>query len=465
MGLLTTDAWRQLSPAEKEALVGKLREAVQYGPTVPWECDDPSCSGQPHAGVPGPHARPDQRPPGGDWLTWLLLGGRGSGKTRTGVGWVYNYGIQLHPRGALVAPTAGDGRDVMVEGESGLLAKAPRGQLPRYEPSKRRVTFRNGAIATVYSADEPDRLRGPQHGWAWCDELAAWSRLQDAWDMLLFGMRLGPHPRIVATTTPKPKPLVRKLVKDPTCHVTASSTYANLANLAPSFRDSVLQRYEGTRLGQQELMGQLLVDTPGALWKWDQFERPGFRLDPGSEDTAARLAACHRGVVGVDPAVTSDEGSDGTGLVAVCTDGSTGYVLASKRVKETPYTAMRTAVDLALACDLDGIVVERNNGGDYLTALARQVVSDHPDRAAQQLRISTTWATRGKKVRAQPIAGLYEQQRIHHVGQHPALETELTEWSEEDSKADSPDLMDALVWGLTYLMGRPAAPPARAVAT
>lgn len=353
----------------------------------------------------------------------------------------------------------------MVEGESGILATAPPGQLPKYEPSKRRLTWPNGATASLYSADEPDRLRGPQHGWAWCDELAAWNRLQEAWDLFLMGMRLGSQPRIVATTTPRPRPVVRALVTDPTCHVTASSTYANLDNLAPTFREQVLRRYEGTRMGRQELLGELLLDTPGALWTWEQFDRPGFRLDPRLESTAEIVAALPTGCVAVDPAVTSTEDSDGSGIVAVAADAHRGVVLASREVRLSPLLTMRAAIDMALECDLDAVVVERNNGGDYLTAVARQVAAEHPDPRARALRITTVVATRGKAVRAQPVAGLYEQQKVQHLGTHPALEQQLTSWV-DDPRQPSPNLLDALVWAVTWLMvGRRNVAPARAVSS
>jgi phage terminase large subunit-like protein len=211
-------------------------------------------------------ARPAQLPPQGNWRIWLLLAGRGFGKTRTGAELIRaRVAASTARRLALVAPTAADARNVMVEGESGILAISPPWDRPRYEPSKRRLTWPNGAIATLYSADEPERLRGPQHDATWCDELASW-RYPEAWDMLMFGMRLGPDPRAVVTTTPRPTKLIRTLIADPTAVVTRGSTYENRANLAPAFLDQIIRKYEGTRLGRQEIEAELLDDVPGALW-------------------------------------------------------------------------------------------------------------------------------------------------------------------------------------------------------
>ncbi|MDP8915624.1 MAG: terminase family protein, partial [Pseudomonadota bacterium] len=220
-------------------------------------------------------ARPEQLAPEGDWRVWAYIAGRGAGKTRSGAEWVRAQVRSGRRRIALIAPTARDAREVMVEGESGLLSvcwegdRDARGALtgrPKYEPSRRRLTWANGAIATAYSADEPDRLRGPQHDAGWCDELAAWTYAQEAWDMFMFGLRLGDDPRAMVTTTPRPIPLVRSLLAEPTTAVTRGSTYSNRANLAPAFLSKIVARYEGTRLGRQELGGEILDDVPGALW-------------------------------------------------------------------------------------------------------------------------------------------------------------------------------------------------------
>ena len=218
-------------------------------------------------------ARPNQLPPPGDWRIWLILSGRGFGKSRAVNEWAIEQ-ARLHPRsrGALVAATAGDARDVVVEGESGILNIAPPGFVPRYEPSKRRLTFPNGSMATTFSADEPNRLRGPQFHWAICDELAAW-RFEATFDNLLMGLRLGRDPRLAISTTPRPIPLIRRLLNDPTCSITRGSTYENAANLAPAFLDAILSRYENTQLGRQEIDGQVLEVIDGALWRREWIEQ------------------------------------------------------------------------------------------------------------------------------------------------------------------------------------------------
>ena len=250
-------------------------------------------------------ARPKQLPPTGAWAVWLVLAGRGFGKSRTGAEWVRDMVETGKARRiALVGPTAADVRDVMIEGESGILAVCPPWNKPIYEPSKRRLTWPNGAIATAYSADEPERLRGPQHDAAWCDELCAW-RYPMAWDMLIFGLRLGDDPRCVVTTTPKPVKLVRDLVKDSTTTITTGSTYENEENLAEPFIKAVKKRYEGTRLGRQELHAEILDDNPGALWKRKQIEDLMVREHP----PLLRIA------VAVDPAVSANATSDETGIV------------------------------------------------------------------------------------------------------------------------------------------------------
>lgn len=263
-------------------------------------------------------ARPNQLPPPGDWRGWLLLAGRGFGKTRTGAEWVRAQIRGGKRRLALVAPTAADARDVMVEGESGILSVFPAREKPRYQPAVRRVIWPNGAMATLFSADEPERLRGPQHDGAWCDELGSW-RYPEAWDMLMFGLRLGLNPRVVITTTPRPTKLVRELVNDPGIFVTRGSTYDNRANLAPTFFSQIVRKYEGTRLGRQELEAELLEDVPGALWNHRM-------IDDARVRAAASLS---RVVVAVDPAVTSGEDSDETGIiVAGKDDDGAGYALA-----------------------------------------------------------------------------------------------------------------------------------------
>src|SRR5579864_5132031 len=258
------------------------------------------------------HPHPAQQPPSGGWRVWLLLAGRGFGKTRTGAEFV-RAAIEkgLARRVALVAPTALDARSVMVEGESGLLNIGPLDRRPEYEPSLHRLTWENGAVATTYSADEPDRLRGPQHDLAWCDELAAW-RYPAAWDMLMFGLRLGQDPRAIVTTTPRPIRLIRELLADPKVAVTRGRTLDNRANLAPAFLDQIVRRYEGTRLGRQELDAELLDDMPGALWQRGMIEATRTSAVP----------ALVRVVVAIDPAVASHTHADETGIVVAGRDAA-----------------------------------------------------------------------------------------------------------------------------------------------
>jgi predicted phage terminase large subunit-like protein len=376
-------------------------------------------------------ARPDQLPPAGDWRTWLILAGRGWGKTRTGAEWV-RAEVEANRRGrlALIGATAADVRDVMIEGESGILACSRPSFRPTYEPSKRRVSWPNGAIATAYSADEPDRLRGPQHDGAWPDELAAW-RYPEALDMLMFGLRLGRDPRSVVTTTPRPTKLIRELIAAPTTAVTTGSTYDNLENLAPAFAEQIIRKYEGTRLGRQELLAEILTDVPGALWTWAMLDN---RM-PAPDLT--------RVVVAIDPAVTSGEDSDETGIL-VCGLGvdDRAYVLADRSCRLSPDGWARRAVAAFDEFRADLVVAEVNNGGDLVEQTIRTVRRTIPYKKVH--------ASRGKQTRAQPVAALYEQGRVSHCDVFPDLEEQLTSWTPESGT--SPDRLDALVWALTELM-------------
>lgn len=386
-------------------------------------------------------ARSKQMAPPGDWLVWLLLAGRGFGKTRSGAEWVrFRIEEGLSQRIALVAPTAADARDVMIEGESGLLAIAPPDFKPHYEPSKRRLTWPNGAIATSFSAEEPERLRGPQHDAAWCDELAAWRR-EEAWDMLMLGLRLGPDPRCVVTTTPKPVKLVRALVTAPgMVVVTRGGTRENRRNLAPAFLATITRRYEGTRLGRQELEAELLEDVPGALWQRAMFECDGMRVA-----TAPPLT---RIVVAIDPAVTSGEDADETGIiVAGISADRHGYVLEDLSGRWTPHQWATRALAAYRKFAADRIVAEVNNGGDMVEATLRTVDGDAAFKAVR--------ASRGKTVRAEPVAALYEKGRIHHLGALPNLEDQLCSFTVDFDRTrhgGSPDRLDALVWAITELM-------------
>ncbi len=383
-------------------------------------------------------ARWSQLPPKGIWRIWLLLAGRGFGKTRCGAEWVRVLAEEGGARRvALVAPTAADVRDVMIEGESGLLAIAPSNNRPVYEPSKRRVTWSSGTIATAFSADEPERLRGPQHDAAWCDELASW-RYPAAWDMLMFGLRLGKDPRAVVTTTPKPIRLIRELLARAGSDVviTRGSTFENSTHLAPAFLDQIVRRYQGTRLGRQELDAELLDDIPGALWQRELIERCRVNVAP----------SLRRIVVAIDPAATASDGSDETGIViaGIGADGH-GYVLDDRSGRLAPVEWARRAIAAYQHFAADRVVAEVNNGGDMVEATLRMVDANVAFRAVH--------ASRGKLVRAEPVAALYEQGRIHHVGAFAHLEDQLCNFSRDVEHAGpSPDRLDALVWAITDLI-------------
>lgn len=379
-------------------------------------------------------ARPAQLAPPGAWVVWLILAGRGYGKTRTGAEWVRS-NVHRYGRWSLIGRTAADVRDLMVEGESGLLAVGPASERPLYEPSKRRLTWPNGAVATLYTGEEPEALRGQNTQAFWADELAAWKYARETWDMLMLGLRSGEDPRGVVTTTPKPIPLLRQLLSDPAVAVTRGSTYDNLANLAIPFADTVIKRYEGTRLGRQELQAEMLDDVPGALWRRDLLDKGRVREHP---DLA-------RVVVGVDPQASADEDADHaeTGIV-VAGMGTNGhyYVLADGTVSDTPHVWGSAAVALYRERKADRIIAEANNGGEMVRYVLRTV--------DPQAAVKLVHASRGKQTRAEPIAALYEQDRVHHVGSFPELEDQMCDWVPGAGML-SPDRMDALVWALTEL--------------
>jgi phage terminase large subunit-like protein len=391
-------------------------------------------------------ARPEQiLPPGDEWLIWLILAGRGFGKSRTGAEAVVEW-VRTGAAGrlALIAPTAGDARDVMVEGQSGLVAVSEADGFPaEYEPSKRRVTWPNGAIATLYSAEEPDRLRGPQHDGAWLDEIAAWVDASATWDMLQFGMRLGRRPRQVVTTTPRPVPIVRKLIADPRTIVTRGSTFDNSENLADSFLTNIRETYEGTRLGRQELYAEILDDNPGALWNVAQIEKGRILAAPPLK----------RVVGGIDPAVTSREDSDETGIVFAgrgpcrCKGSKPedhAFVIEDMSGIYTPDQWAKAIAAGYHRHHADRIVAEVNNGGEMVESTLRTL-------GDSQISYKAVHASRGKQIRAEPIAALYEQGKVHHVGTHPKLEDQMTQWNPMTDRR-SPDRLDALVWALTELM-------------
>ena len=376
-------------------------------------------------------ARPDQLAPVGDWRVWLILAGRGFGKTRMGAEWVLQQVRRGRRRIALIGETKADARDVMVEGESGILSCSGEHR-PLYEPSKRRLTWPNGAIAVCYSGDEPDQLRGPQHDGAWLDELAKYRYAEDTWSNLELGLRLGDDPQAVITTTPRPIPIVRDLVADANATVTRGSTYDNLPNLAESFASRIIERYEGTRLGRQELHAEILDDVPGALWQRDDIDGPRQSQMPDLE----------RVVVGIDPAVSADEEADETGIIVAGVANNRAYILEDVSGHYTPSEWASVALKAYYRHNADRIVAEVNQGGEMVEHTIRTL-----DRNASYTAVR---ASRGKITRAEPIAALYEQQRVHHVGMFAALEDQLCTYTAETK--ESPDRLDALVWALTDLM-------------
>lgn len=435
----------KLSPAELarlESVTEALLQDKEAG-KVPWLCDLPDCDGAPHEGRWGKHARAAQRPPEGiAWDVWLCLAGRGWGKTRVGAEWSILQ-ARKYGRGALIGPTAADTRDVLVEGESGIMACAPATFRPVYEPSKRRLTYPNGAIQMCYSADEPNRLRGPQHHYGWFDELAAW-RYMDTWDMAQLGMRLGDHPKICVTTTPRPIPLVKQLLKDPMTVTVRGSTYDNLDNLAPTFRRAVVAKYEGTTLGRQELDAEVLEDLPGAL--------VARRHIDGARVTEAEVPELIRIVVGMDPAGTGTGDETGLSVVGCAADGHM-YVLADASEKLSPLRAASKAWALLESSGASLLVVEDNGGKDWIETVLKRSWKDLGHEGNPPLRRVN--ASHGKKLRAQPVAMRYEQGRVHHVGSFPELEDQLTTWIPEEDPA-SPDRIDAMVHAAAHHMRKEA---------
>ena len=383
-------------------------------------------------------ARPDQIAPEWLWRVWLILAGRGWGKTRTGSEWVRQQ-AKAFPgcRIALIGLTAADARDVIVEGESGILSVHPEKDRPLYEPSKRRITWVNGSMATCYNASEPDQLRGPQHHFAWVDELAKFRQAQDLWDQLIFGLRLGQCPKVMVTTTPRPLPIIRKMLADPTTHVTRGKTLNNAGNLAPGSVQAMMERYAGTRLGRQELDGEMLDDVPGALWTRAMLDANRVAVQP----EMARI------VVAIDPSGTdgADDGDDVGIVVAGRGVDGRGYVLADLTCKLSPDAWARRAITAYHQYEADRIVAERNFGGAMVAAVVRS--------AERSVPYKEVTASRGKAVRAEPISAMYEQGRISHLPGLEALEDEMVLMTPGGYMGEgSPNRVDAMVWALTEVM-------------
>lgn len=414
-----------LLPEEAEAFT----EAMEKPELLPWR----------------QQARPEQLMPEGDWFTWAFIAGRGAGKTRSAAEAVIEIAQRPNLRIALVGRNPADVRDVMVEGDSGILACA-RGLELEYEPSKSRLTFPNGTKAYIYSAEVPSKLRGPQHHFAWADELSSWNdafkgdAVDTAWNNLVLGLRLGQKPQVIVTTTPKNNKLTKTIMGRPSTAITRGSTYDNLSNLAPVFREQVLSSYEGTRIGRQELLGELLEDIEGAMWS-------NQMLEDALVDSVPDMA---RIVVAIDPSGGDGEDNDEQGII-VAGQGIDGfyYVLDDRSCKLSPNGWASRAVAAYHEYQADKLVAEKNFGGDMVEAIIKQV--------DKQVAFKMVSASRGKTQRAEPIAALYEQGRVKHVKGLEKLEQQMVSWTPLDGS--SPDRMDAMVWALTELaLGRKAVP-------
>ncbi len=387
-------------------------------------------------------ARPEQIAPQEDWDGWLIIAGRGWGKTRTGAETIRDEvesGRSM--RLGLVGETSADGRDVMVHGESGILAISPPWNMPKFLASggggRPKLTWPNGAIATLYDAREPDQLRGPQHDFLWFDELAKYRYADGVFDQAMFGLRLGNRPRWLVTTTPRPIALIRRLLVQPGVRVTRGRSGENLTNISPTYQRNVIDRYKGTRLGRQELEAEILDDVPGALWSRRSLDEARVQSPP----------PLLRIVVGVDPAITSGEGANETGIiVAGIAANNQSYVLEDWTFRGSPDEWARKAVAAYRKHGADALIAECNQGGEMVTQVIRSV-ADVP--------VKLVRATRGKYVRAEPISALYEQGRVHHVGVLPELEDQMISFTPERaadrSDGYSPDRVDALVWAMTEL--------------
>jgi phage terminase large subunit-like protein len=431
---------------------------------------------------------PHQWPPREDFTLWLLLGGRGAGKTRAGAEWIRHFVRERTgpARIALVSETYADGREVMIEGQSGLAHIGPEGERPTYEPSRRRLVWpQGGSVAYVFSSEDPDGLRGHQFHAAWGDELCKWKHAEETWSNLQLALRLGERPRQVVTTTPRPTELLKRLLAAPTTAASRASTYANAANLSPAFLAEIAAVYEGTALGRQELLGEIIEDVAGALWTRAMIEAARISAPPGFHKSLDRV------VVAVDPPASAGEGADECGIVVagvlckpspacgrgqgegasagtaftvsdpsppaplpLAGEGRTAFVLADRSEGGlSPRRWAQKAVAAYREFGADRLLVETNQGGD----MVREIIGS----VDRSVAVKDVRATRGKRLRAEPVAALYEQGLVRHVGAFPRLEDQMATYTGEGtaSPANSPDRLDALVWALTDLMLRPAAEP------
>jgi len=421
-----------LSPTQRLHILSALTESELETLATTWEI------------FAHPHQVPPALAPNGvPWLTWLMIGGRGAGKTRAGAEWIRAQALGLAPFAqeavtqiALVGETEHDVREVMIEGVSGLLAVHPRRDRPAWSPSRKRLEWPNGAVAYAFSAEDPESLRGPQFGCAWSDEMAKWRYADTAFDMLQFGLRLGSQPRQLVTTTPRPTTLLKRLMVDPSSAVTRAPTQANALNLAPTFLKNVMAHYAGTRLGRQEIEGEIIEDRADALWSRALIESCRVTGAP----------PLRRIVVAVDPPASSGKRADGCGIVAAgIGEGGLVFVLADETVTAaTPSLWASKAIALWRRLEADALVVEVNQGGEMARAVINQVDISVP--------VTPVRALRGKWLRAEPVAALYEQGRVKHAGTFPALEDEMCDFASSGlSSGRSPDRLDALVWAVSTL--------------
>lgn len=387
-------------------------------------------------------AERESEAPNIQWRVWLLLGGRGSGKTRAGAEWVRsiacNEDEQAEPaRVALVGKTLADVRNVMIEGQSGLLGVHPPRERPLFEPSKRRLTWPNGAVAELFSADEAEALRGPQFTAAWCDELAKWRNAEKAWDMLQFALRLGDAPRACVTTTPRATKLLKKIIADAATVTVHLATADNATNLAPTFLAEMTRRYAGSAIGRQELLGEIVEDASDGLWRRHWIE----------EARVSNAPEMQRIVVALDPPVTATAASDACGIVVAGLGvDKRAYVLADRTVQgRTPEIWARAALSAYDDFEADRLVAEVNQGGDLVISVLQRFRENFP--------VVKVRATRGKWVRAEPVAALYAEGRVAHVGRFDALEDQMCAFGSDGTvKGRSPDRADALVWAITDLL-------------
>lgn len=392
-------------------------------------------------------ARADQWPPSGDWLIWLLLGGRGAGKTRAGAEWIRARVAAGAGRVALVAPTYNDAREVMLGGESGLLSLGPPASRPAYTASRRRLEWPNGAVGNVFSSEDPDGLRGPQFDCAWADEFCAWTYPEATLSNLRLGLRLGPRPRLVITTTPRPIPALKSLLKTSGLVISRAATADNAHNLSPVFLSAMQDSYGGTALGRQELRGEIIEDAEGALFSRAVIDKNRRSTDPDNPPDY------HKIIVAIDPPITSGVRSDACGLIVAGllrdgrSDKQSGHVhiLHDGSVQGLPPEGWAArALNLWERYDADYLLAEVNQGGEMVSAVLKTV---NPD-----VVVKSVYASRGKAARAEPVASLYAQGRVHHIGNFDALEDELCTLGLERVSRKSPDRADALVWAVTDLL-------------